>query len=223
MSLVPLRGAPAEEPSGVTADQWRSLLEQAPRVDPTALRLALEAEQRARSAGLAGRSDVLALIDYSLPSTEPRLWVFDLERNRVLFKELVAHGKNSGQKYASRFSNAPGSRMSSLGTFITAGTYYGKHGYSLRLKGIDKGVNDNSLARAVVLHSAAYVSDAYIQRKGYLGQSWGCPAVRPVVARDLIDAIRGGAVLYAYYPAAGESAIAEGNAAGPITAESADE
>ena len=184
----------------------RSLLELAPRVDPSALKAALAAATRARESGAASRSDVLALIDYSRPSTEPRLWVFDLERNRLMFEELVAHGKNSGEKYASRFSNKLGSRMSSLGTFVTVGTYNGQHGYTLLLRGLDPGVNDKSLARRIVLHSAAYVSGAFIQRRGYLGRSWGCPAVRPQISRELIDTLRGGAVLYAYYPEKTENA-----------------
>ncbi len=203
---IPLVAAQPAPVQGGEDIKFRSLLELAPRVDPSALKAALAAAGRAQESGAASRSHVLALIDYSRPSTEPRLWVFDLERNRLMFEELVAHGKNSGAKYASRFSNDLGSRMSSLGTFVTSGTYNGQHGYTLLLKGLEPGVNDRSLERRIVLHSAAYVSDSFIQRRGYLGRSWGCPAVRPQIARKLIDTLRDGAVLYAYYPEKTETA-----------------
>ncbi len=203
---IPLAAAQPAPIQGSEDIKFRSLLELAPHVDPSALRAGLAAVTRAKESGAASRSDVLALIDYSRPSTEPRLWVFDLARNRLLFEELVAHGKNSGAKYASRFSNELGSRMSSLGTFVTAGTYHGQHGYTLLLKGLEPGVNDKSIERRIVLHSAAYVSNSFIQRRGYLGRSWGCPAVRPEIARELIDTLRGGAVLYAYYPERTETA-----------------
>lgn len=197
-------GASATYPAAVTAapesSTFRSLLREAPGIDRDALRVALAAAERAWKTGQAGRSDVLAVIDFSLPSTEQRMWVFDLKQRRLMFKERVAHGSGSGSVYATKFSNRTGSRMSSLGTYVTAETYQGKHGYSLRLKGLDEGLNDNSYRRAVVLHPAAYVSDAYVARNGRLGRSWGCPAVRPEISRQLIDAIRGGAVLFAYYP-----------------------
>jgi|GEM_PF-667194 len=208
----PLEPQPAAEPqtavpvsfnppaAAAISAEVRALQSAAPDVDPDALRVALAAAEKAWAAGEATRTDVLALIDFSRPSTARRLWVFDLAHNRLLFNELVAHGSGSGTVYASRFSDQPGSRMSSLGTYVTAGTYQGKHGYSLRLKGLDEGLNSNSFSRAVVLHPAAYVSEAFIRAKGYLGRSWGCPAVRPEISRQLIDAIRDGAVLFAYYP-----------------------
>jgi hypothetical protein len=180
--------------------QAEVLCRQAPAVNPEALRMALEALDNAEAAGTAVRTDVLALIDYSRPSTEPRLWVFDLENNLLLFEELVAHGKNSGGDTPVRFSNRPGSLMSSLGVFVTANTYYGKHGYSLRLKGLEEGVNDNSMERAIVMHAASYVDPEVARRLGRLGRSWGCPAVRPEVSRQLIDAVKDGALLFAYYP-----------------------
>lgn len=162
--------------------------------------MALQAVDRAAHGPIPARSDVVALIDYSRPSTEPRLWVFDLRRNRLLFEELVAHGKNSGENVPVRFSNAPGSLMSSLGVFVTAETYNGQHGYSLRLDGLDKGVNDNSRERAIVVHGADYVDPALALRQGRIGRSFGCPAVRPAISKQLIDTVRGGAVFFAYYP-----------------------
>lgn len=142
----------------------------------------------------------LSVIDYSLPSTTPRLWVFDLDHRRLLFHVLVAHGRNSGQNYARHFSNVPGSLMSSLGTFVTDGTYIGHNGYSLRLRGLDGRFNNHAEQRAIVIHGADYVSRPFARAEGRLGRSYGCPAVRRKVARPLIDALRRNAVVFAYYP-----------------------
>jgi len=172
----------------------------APAANPEVLSLAVRAADCARRQGLLDGFHHLAVIDYSLPSTRPRLWVFDVDRGRLLFQELVAHGRNTGEQLAARFSNAEGSRMSSLGLFQTADTYYGHNGYSLRLRGLDAGFNDNALSRAIVMHGAPYVSEAIADRLGRLGRSWGCPAVRQEVARMMIDTLKGGALLFAYYP-----------------------
>jgi hypothetical protein len=126
--------------------------------------------------------------------------VFDVAQGRLLFQELVAHGRNTGERLAERFSNVEGSKMSSLGLFQTAETYYGSNGYSLRLRGLDPGFNDNALARAIVMHGAPYVSEALAERVGRIGRSWGCPAVREEVARTVIDTLKGGALIFAYYP-----------------------
>ncbi len=172
----------------------------APHADPKVLTLAARAAECARRQGVLDGFRHLAVIDYSRPSTQPRLWVFDLTRNRLLFQELVAHGRNTGERLAQRFSNVEGSRMSSIGLFQTTETYYGSNGYSLRLRGLDPGFNDNALSRAIVMHGAPYVSEAIAERLGRLGRSWGCPAVRPEVARTVIDTLKGGALLFAYYP-----------------------
>jgi hypothetical protein len=110
----------------------------------------------------------------------------------------VAHGRNSGDNRAVRFSNEPGSLMSSLGVFLTGDTYTGKHGLSLRLQGLEKGVNDNCMERAIVIHPADYVGNR--TREGRIGRSWGCPAVRPEISRRLIETVRGGTLMLAYYP-----------------------
>lgn len=172
----------------------------APAANPKVLSLAARAADCARQQGLLDGFRHLAVIDYSLPSTSPRLWVFDVARGRLLFQELVAHGRNTGERVAERFSNIEGSKMSSLGLFQTADTYYGSNGYSLRLRGLDSGFNDNALARAIVMHGAPYVSEAIAGQLGRLGRSWGCPAVREEVARAVIDTLKGGALLFAYYP-----------------------
>ena len=169
-------------------------------LDARVIRLALGAAACAREAGRINNEQLLTVIDYSKPSTEPRLWVLDLARERVLFEERVAHGQGSGDNYATRFSNLDGSHQTSLGLFRTADTYVGTNGYSLRLDGLEPGVNDRARERAIVVHGAPYVSEGNIRALGRLGRSHGCPALRPAVARKLIDTIKDGSLVFAYYP-----------------------
>lgn len=176
------------------------LLRQSPGLRPNVLSLALTALNNAESRGLVKRDDRLTVIDYSLPSTQPRLFVFDLATKRLLFRELVAHGRNSGDNQTSYFSNDPGSLATSLGLFVTEDTYIGSNGYSLRLRGLEAGFNDMAWDRAIVMHGAAYVSKAAIHALGRLGRSWGCPAVRKEIAQKIINTIRGGSAVFAYYP-----------------------
>jgi hypothetical protein len=164
----------------------------------TALTAALRARYRALQAGVVANGRLLTLIDYTRPSIEPRMWVIDLLEGKILYRELVAHGRGSGDNMATQFSNVDGTHMSSLGLFVTDQSYVGRNGYSLRLKGLDVGVNDNAFARAIVIHGADYVSGAIGHQLGRLGRSWGCPAVRTAIARPLIDAIKGGSVLYVH-------------------------
>jgi L,D-transpeptidase catalytic domain len=187
--------APWSDPSLAEAFQF-----QAGSLDPQVLHLALRAVSCAASATAAARPTVLTLIDYSRPSTEHRLWVLDLATRRVLFEEPVAHGKNTGDNLARLFSNVPGSLQSSLGLYLTGSTYTGRNGYSLRLLGLEPGVNDRALERAIVVHGADYVEPTVAQRLGRLGRSWGCPAVPRHIAQALIDTIKGGSFLFAYYP-----------------------
>jgi hypothetical protein len=143
---------------------------------------------------------ILTVIDYSLPSTERRLWVVDLASGQALFHELVAHGRGSGDNFAVTFSNIEGSKQSSLGLFRTGETYEGIHGYSLRLTGLEPGVNDRAEARAIVIHGADYVTPEFAEQNGRLGRSWGCPALDPRVSRRIIDTIKGGTAVFVYYP-----------------------
>ena len=153
-----------------------------------------------RPAGGGGEPRRLAIIDYSRPSAQQRLWVFDLQSFKLLLIERVAHGRDSGENTTTRFSNLPGSHQSSLGLFRTSDTYTGHNGYSLRLDGLEPGFNDRARERAIVIHGASYVSDKTINVRGGVGRSWGCPAVRLEIARPLIDAIKDGQYLFAYYP-----------------------
>lgn len=143
------------------------------------------------------RKDILTLIDFSRPSTEERLFVIDMKRRELLFSSVVSHGKNSGGNYATSFSNEYGSYKSSLGFYLTESTYQGKNGYSLILNGLEKGINDRARERAIVMHGAAY-ADPSVARSGRLGRSFGCPAVPPRLSRPIIDAIKGGSVMYIY-------------------------
>jgi hypothetical protein len=156
--------------------------------------------QRLEAAGLVQRR-ALSVIDYTLPSSERRLWVLDPDTLRVRFHEFVAHGRGSAAdsdpSRAVRFGNEPASLRSSLGTFLTGGTYVGQHGRSLELRGLDPGLNDRALERRIVIHPADYASAAFRAQHGRLGRSFGCPSLDPAVAQRVIDAIRDGSVLYA--------------------------
>ena len=176
------------------------LLRQAPGLHAEALELAFRAVESATREGLVARRELLTVIDYSLPSTEPRLFVFDVERRVVVLRELVAHGKNSGENLTTRFSNEERSLATSLGLFVTEGTYMGGNGYSLRLNGLDRGFNDHAMSRAIVMHGAPNVSELMARKFGRLGRSWGCPAVSPQVATKLIDTLKDGSPIFAYYP-----------------------
>lgn len=200
-SVVSARSKPPQRPA------WRSpsVRAQVPLATHTVwprtevLDLAMRAYRCGQDAGVFDGS-LLTVIDYSLPSTSKRLWVIDVARRRVLFHELVAHGEGSGDNYAVEFSNEPGSRQSSLGVFRTEDVYRGGNGYSLRLSGLEPGVNDLAMERKIVMHGAAYVSDRAVSALGRLGRSWGCPAVSQRVHRRMIELIKGGSAVVAYYP-----------------------
>lgn len=144
------------------------------------------------------KKNVLTIIDYSRPSTEKRLFVIDLIDQKLLFNTLIAHGKNSGENLATVFSNVPESKTSSLGFFITAETYMGGNGYSLRLDGIEKGINHNARKRDIVIHKADYVSTDFIEKEGRLGRSWGCPALPNEISKKIIDTIKEGTCIFIY-------------------------
>jgi hypothetical protein len=128
------------------------------------------------------------------------MWVFDLASQKLMYDEYVAHGQGTGDNYARNFSNKDGSHQTSLGLFTTGETYVGGNGYSMRMDGLERGTNDNARARAIVVHGAPYVNPALAKTQGRLGRSWGCPALRPEVAREVIDNLKNGQMLFAYYP-----------------------
>ncbi|MGC1183260.1 murein L,D-transpeptidase catalytic domain family protein [Legionella sp.] len=171
----------------------------APQLNRNVLKLALTAYKNARRKG-AVKKAVLTVIDYSLPSNKQRMWIFDVNRERLLYNTYVAHGKNSGVNKAVHFSNTNSSKQSSLGTYITKGTYMGHKGYSLNLQGLDKGFNDNAYNRRVVIHGAWYVETDFIKKAGRAGLSWGCPAIAQTLAKPVINTIKNGSVVFAYFP-----------------------
>jgi hypothetical protein len=162
--------------------------------------MALSAASCAVRSGEIADLSTLTVIDYSRPSTEKRLWVFDVKRRTLLYEELVAHGSGSGENLATAFSNKVNSHQTSLGLFRTDDSYVGRNGYSLRLHGLDAGFNDQAYDRAIVMHGAPYVSDEFARAQGRLGRSWGCPALREGIAREVIDTVKGTGLVFAYYP-----------------------
>ena len=193
LSLLPALAA-AQSP------ELKQLSRLAPDADTRVLSLALEARACASQSLGDAPSPRLAVIDYSRASTEPRLWVFDLANNTLLFREVVAHGQGTGENMARAFSNIDGSHQSSLGLFRTGDTYQGGNGYSMRMEGLEPGTNDKAMSRAIVMHGAPYVNVQTARKQGRLGRSWGCPAVRPEVARQVIDSLKNGQMIFSYYP-----------------------
>lgn len=146
------------------------------------------------------QNNLLTLVDFSLSSNVKRLWVIDMNTNTILYHSLVAHGKNSGEEFATKFSNKSESFQSSLGFYITGEVYQGKHGKSLRLDGIERGINDQARNRAVVMHGADYVSEQFIKQNKRLGRSLGCPALPEELTAEIIDLIKNKSCLFIYHP-----------------------
>jgi hypothetical protein len=190
--------AAASAAAALSREAWSTV--ELDGLDSSVLAMALQSATAAVERGVAALPSTLSVIDYSKPSTEARMWVYDVRTHELLFHELVSHGRGSGKTMATAFSNAAESNMTSLGLFKTAEAYIGHNGYSLRLDGLEKGTNDHARDRAIVIHGAPYVNAATAKANGYLGRSLGCPAVRPEVARQLIDTVKGGGLVFAYYP-----------------------
>jgi len=167
---------------------------------PDLLRLALSGYDLLKQEEFINRPEVITIIDFSLPSTKERLWVIDLFQAKVLFHSLVSHGRNSGELMAEKFSNIPGSFTSSPGFYTTGETYFGRHGLSLKLNGLEKGINDKARERAIVMHGADYVAPEFIRKHGRLGRSHGCPAVPTQLSKEIIETIKDGTCLFIYVP-----------------------
>ncbi len=208
------------DPNAATLARLETL---APEADPGVLALALEARNCAIRSGEVDQDAKLAVIDYSRPSTDKRLWVFDVAHDQLLFRELVAHGQGSGDNYATHFSNQDNSHQTSLGLFLTAETYIGNNGYSLKLDGVERGFNDNARSRAIVMHGAWYVTPEMVASKGRIGRSHGCPALNQGIARRVIDTMKGRQLLFSYANDAawlhrGQSFACDGRSADQIVA-----
>jgi len=182
------------------ADDTKLIRQLAPNINPAAVTEAVAAMKCAQNNGVGRNASRLAIIDYTIPSREQRLWVVDLKRRKLLFEEYVAHGKGSGDDIPKAFSNRNGSHQTSLGLFLTDTTYEGGNGYSLKLQGLSKGFNESAMERLIVMHGAPYVDPAAAQKLGRLGRSYGCPAVRTAVAQPMIDTLKLGQFIYAYGP-----------------------
>ena len=149
-------------------------------------------------AGKIKKDNIISIADFSLPSSKKRLFVIDLDEEKVIYNTYVAHGVNSGKEMASDFSNIPASYKSSLGFYETLSTYMGGNGYSLRLNGLEKGINDNANSRDIVIHGAAYVNEDLIRAQGYIGRSWGCPALPQNLLKPIVNTIKDGSCLFIY-------------------------
>lgn len=191
--------AASANPEQWVEKQTQVITAQANNLDPKILKLSLHAYLKARNEG-KDQKQVLTVVDYSKPSSERRLWVIDVKHTKVLFNTWVAHGKNSGKLNATSFSNEANSLKTSLGVFVTRQTYMGKNGYSLRVDGLERGINDNALSRNVVFHGAPYAGGDVAKTRGQLGRSWGCMAVGKETIRPLVDTIKDDTVVVAYYP-----------------------
>lgn len=152
------------------------------------------------SMGKLKNDSIISIVDFSLSSAKKRLFVIDLKNCKILFNTYVAHGRGSGEEFAKQFSNKPRSNKSSLGFYVTGDTYNGEHGYSLRLEGEEKGINDNASKRAIVMHCAEYVNENFIKFKGFIGRSLGCPAIPENVFKPIIDEIKDGTCLFLFSP-----------------------
>ena len=169
-------------------------------INRTVFEMAQKGYEKLTKEGRLLNDSIISVIDFSLPSSAKRFYIIDLKNYKLLFNTYVAHGRNSGKEFASSFSNTLSSFKSSPGFYITGNTYMGKHGRSLKLEGLEKGINDNAEKRAVVIHGADYVNESLIAARGYIGRSLGCPAVSPKENEPIINTIKEGTCLFIYSP-----------------------
>jgi hypothetical protein len=150
--------------------------------------------------GLLSRDSILSICDFSQSSRHKRLFIINIEQQKLIINTYVAHGRRSGGEYARSFSNSPESHKSSLGFYITKSTYWGDHGLSLKIAGLEKGFNDKAARRNIVVHGSDYVGSDFLQNNRFSGRSYGCPAVPSAVTDEVIDVIKDGTCLFIYYP-----------------------
>lgn len=184
----------------VSATIYNTLNLQQSGLSKEAFDFAWKGYQRLLERKMISHRNYLTICDFSQSSKRKRLYVIDVENNKLIINTYVAHGKNSGVEYATNFSNKPESLQSSLGFYVTSGTYIGKHGLSLRIDGVDPGYNDKAMERTIVIHGAAYVDDARVKDGIYMGRSWGCPAVPKKESTNIITTIKNGTCLFIYHP-----------------------
>ena len=200
MRLLPVLALSLLASFQVKADDVALISRIAPKINPLVITEAVSAMKCAQNKGVGKNASRIAIIDYTIPSRKPRLWVVDLKNQKLLFEEHVAHGQGSGQDVPNAFSDRDGSHQTSLGLFLTDTTYQGGNGLSLRLHGLSKGFNESAMRRLIVMHGARYVNPIAALAMGRLGRSWGCPAVRTEVAKPMIDTLKLGQFIYAHGP-----------------------
>lgn len=169
-------------------------------INSNAVEMALRGYEKLKQLGKLTNQRYLSIADFSKPSNEERLFIIDMQMMELVLKTWVAHGRNSGTKFADKFSNTISSYQSSLGFYVTGNPYKGKHGNSLELNGVEQGINDKARQRAIVIHGANYVSPDFIKQQGYIGRSQGCPAVPNNKVATIIKAIQGASCLFVYAP-----------------------
>ena len=186
-----------KKPVPITTSSW--LNQQSFHINPTVVEVLLAIVDYAK-ANQIEHSNIITIIDYSLPANEKRLWIFDFNSQQLLFHTYVSHGLKSGSLSSHFFSNRNDSKASSIGVYRTEKAYYGRHGISLKLDGLDRGFNDNAESRAIVMHGGWYVEEDFINKYGRAGRSWGCPAVSDKLVKPIIDTIKNKSLLIVYYP-----------------------
>lgn len=203
---VVITPAPAPSPNTIisefnnTSELYSSLLLEKAGMNPQVFDLALKGFNKLANAGKLNNTNKITIIDFSQPSTEKRLYVIDLEKKQILFQSVVSHGSGTGTLWAKFFSNRIKSHKSSPGFYVTGETYTGGNGYSLRLDGVESGINDNARNRAIVMHGAGYANESTIGSLGFLGRSQGCPALPLSLHKPVINTIKNGTCLFIYTP-----------------------
>lgn len=190
----------AEKNVNAAADVYSLMSLDKKGLSKQAFELALKGYNKLLHKRLVRNKNIITVVDFSKPSNEKRLFVIDLKKDKVMFQSLVAHGRNSGLEYATSFSNDNDSHKSSLGFYVTMNTYSGECGYALKLKGCDKGFNDHAFERAIVIHGSKYVTNDFLNSNGFLGRSFGCPALPETISKKIIDVIKNGSCVFLYYP-----------------------
>ena len=189
------------EKLNLSSEVYQTLVFDEEVLESTIFEKAFKGFERLKQLGkIPQESTILTICDFSLSSNKKRLWVIDVQQKKILFNTLVAHGKNTGEEFAENFSNTESSLQSSMGFFVTDGTYVGENGYSLKLHGMDPGYNDAALKRLIVMHGADYVSPDFAAKHNRIGRSWGCPAIPRALAEPIINTIKNQNVLFIYYP-----------------------
>ena len=196
--LLPPMPAPAPRPAMPSA--YDSLQLEVKGLSEEAYDYAKKGFTKLVETGRLVNDSIISIIDFTQSSAKKRLFILDLKHYKILFNTFVAHGRNTGQEWATSFSNQPSSYKSSPGFYVTGETYSGNHGLSLKLDGIERGINDRARDRAIVLHGAQYVNDAWVNMRGYIGRSEGCPAVPENLSAPIINQIKNGTCLFIYHP-----------------------